>query len=84
MGNKNLIIILVAVALIAIGGVVYFLTRTSAPTVEELGGAAPADTGSLGSELFEQASNPLGDELGAANPIGDVNPIKDLYLNPFE
>lgn len=41
---------------------------------------APAQ--SLGGELYEKTQNPLEDKLPQQSPI--VNPIKDVYKNPFE
>lgn len=56
-------------------------SRVPVPAPQTAEDAAPQ---SLGSELFEKTNNPLSGKLEAVNPAGNVNPIQNLYPNPFE
>jgi len=84
--RKNLIII-AAVAIVVVGIVLYLLIRLQAPapsTVEApRGGAPPAEEQSLGARVYEQTNNPVAEKIPEVNPAGNVNPLEDLYKNPF-
>ncbi len=40
---------------------------------------------SLGSQIYESVSNPVGGKVPETNPFKtETNPLKDVYKNPFE
>ncbi|MEK7193699.1 MAG: hypothetical protein AAB652_02820 [Patescibacteria group bacterium] len=85
----KLIIVAVIIVLVVLTAW-YFLQKQSATQAPLFDGAnqAPSSTPdasqSLGGELYQKSSNPIGDKLPATNnPIKDANPIEGLYQNPF-
>lgn len=40
----------------------------------------------LGASIYEKSRNPIVDKLSETNPFGKapINPLKDIYANPFE
>ena len=82
----ELILIVVAVAVVvALFGYWYFVMRIgeAPPPAAEPSVAPLAEPSSLGETIYEQAQNPIQNEIPAAdNPT--VNPIEGVYKNPFE
>ena len=82
---------LVAIAIIAlvIAGAGYWYFQMSNTPEDEV---APSAEGGLGAQIFEQAQNPLKDDIPETNPFAadtnpfdaDTNPYKDTYKNPFQ
>lgn len=76
MENKFSIIATILLIIVVAFGV--WLMSDSSKRVE-----APEGGDSLGGEIFNQLEG--ADSIDAANPFeGKVNPIKDVYKNPFE
>ena len=78
--------VIIIILVVLLGGFIAWWYWT--PSVE-----APVDEGSgLGSELYENAQNPLNDQLPETNPFDastnpfektETNPFKSNYNNPF-
>lgn len=79
--NKKLIFgLLIAVILVA-AGIYYLQNRNKTPksiTVE-------SQPNSLGGQLYDQATNPVGESLPDSNPVQDTsaNPFSN-FTNPFD
>ena len=87
--NKKLILP-IAIGLVLVVFLIWyfvFYKKSAAPTTT--GGApivpreasTPANSQSLGSELYEKSKNPIGDKLPETNPV--PNPLEGVYKNPF-
>ncbi|MEK7546789.1 MAG: hypothetical protein AAB536_01265 [Patescibacteria group bacterium] len=79
MGNKKLISIVVAVLVLAVGGVGFWYWSKSKQ--------APSSEGvpSLGSEIFDKTQNQLQGQVPDTNPFKEQkNPFDTIYKNPFE
>ena len=66
----------------------YFYYKKSAAPSSTGGGPAgsqvtapPANSQSLGNQLYEKSKNPIGDKLPTTNPV--PNPLEGVYKNPF-
>lgn len=86
--NKQVITItavVVALALLLVGWYA-FKDRETAPTGTPTAGtssAAPAEEGSLGTDIAEKAQNPIKGELPTVDPSAGINPLEGVYQNPF-
>lgn len=83
---KTPLIVTVAViaALLVVVLVWYFVLREPSPAVPvvETPAGASLETPDLGSQVYEEASNPISGELPeTAAPLS--NPIEGAYQNPF-
>ncbi|MBI2033664.1 MAG: hypothetical protein HYT13_01045 [Candidatus Liptonbacteria bacterium] len=87
--NKKLILP-IAIGLILVIFLIWYLgfykksvapTSTGGAPIGPGGASPPANSQSLGSELYEKSKNPIGDKLPEANPV--PNPIEGVYKNPF-
>jgi len=84
--KQNIIIAVVAVLAAAGAAAWYFLGGVGAPYAE-----VPRAEGGLGAQIFEQAQNPLKNDVPETNPFAadtnpfdaKTNPYKDTYKNPF-
>lgn len=82
MNNKKLILPIVIGLILIIFLIWYFgfYKKSAAPT--STGGAStPANSQSLGSELYEKSKNPIGENIPSTNPV--PNPLEGVYKNPF-
>lgn len=91
MDKKNTLVISVIIVALLIAGIVYWFfiadktPRTPSPNENQAVQPSPQGTAqSLGGEIYEQAQNPLQDKLPSTNPVQNVNPIENVYTNPFE
>lgn len=84
MTNTKLIVIIVACIAAAALLYWYFSMRIT-PTPSSSGNlAAPATSApqTLGSAIYQGATNPIQDKIPDVNPV--TNPVQGLYKNPFE
>lgn len=83
MQNKNLIIAIAVIVVLAGIGFWYWQNREVAPPKEEPVG--------IGAQIFEKAQNPVADKVPETNPFEtnlnpfkkETNPLKAIYTNPF-
>ncbi len=70
----------VLVVVLASGlGIWYWQTRTGEPE-EKI-----STEGAFGAEVFERSQNPVSEALPQTNPFEkNINPLKDVYQNPFQ
>lgn len=87
MAVKNLRTIIVIVAVIIIGAIVWYW-RVYRPKTEQPGASnisnapAAAPSSTLGGTLYEKANNPVQNKLPAT--VAPVpNPLENVYKNPF-
>lgn len=81
---KNIIIAIVAIALLVGASFWYWQNREEVPPKEEPAG--------IGAQIFEKAQNPVADKVPETNPFEtdlnpfkkETNPLKAIYTNPFE
>jgi len=90
MNNKKLILP-IAIGLILVIFLIWYLGFYKKPTAApstggapapQEGAASPASSQSLGGELYEKSKNPIGDKLPETNPV--PNPLEGVYKNPFD
>lgn len=82
--KKNLIIIgvLALVLLLLIGVFLFWMMSSNKKIAGQL--SDEAVSAGLGAQLLEKAQNPIKDKLPETNPFQeDINPLKDVYQNPF-
>lgn len=82
--KMNLIIIgaLVLVLLLVIGVFFFWQISSKKKTASQL--SEEVISSGLGAQLLEKAQNPIKDKLPETNPFQeDINPLKDVYQNPF-
>ena len=81
----TIIIVVVALALLAVGWYALKSRETTPSGAPAAGGpAAPAATpGSLAAEISDKSQNPIKGELPAADPGAGINPLEGVYQNPF-
>lgn len=89
MSGKNLVIgIAVLLAVLAALSSYLFVRQAPVPVVQTPPPApakpAVSASESLGAKIYESAQNPIEGKVPTANPVGDTNPIKSIYKNPFE
>ena len=81
--SKSQMLIFGIVAILLLGGFLFwFLTYGKEKAVPSVTPPAENTTEELGSQLYKAVENPIEGEVPSANPA--VNPIEDLYANPFE
>ena len=85
MNTKFIIGIVAVVFLVALG--VWFWQRTEPMTAQTKTSSVILETKSksLGSQLYDQTSNPVGNKLPDTNPVtsASTNPFNN-YVNPFD
>ena len=91
MSNKTLVILIIVIAILAVGGYFYWSKFMKGTTPEETaidkaGDAANAITESATQGVLPSmapATNPL-EDVPDVNPINTSNPYKDIKTNPFQ
>lgn len=85
MKNRDLILIVVALMLIAAGGYLYWSYQTQKAEIPEEAVKQPLSTTTAGTlpEINPQ-SNPVENKIPEVNPVERANPFKNIYKNPFE
>ena len=89
MNNKKLTLP-IAIGLILVVFLIWYLgfykkpaapTSTGGAPVGPSGVAPPANSQSLGNQLYEKSKNPIGENIPSTSPV--PNPIEGVYKNPF-
>jgi len=80
--SVNPIIIGVILAIVIIGGAVWYWQSQKTPTIETRDDAIDAAVAQPVIEV--PSSEVVGDKAPELNPIERANPFKDSYKNPFE
>lgn len=84
---KYKIIIGVGAVLLVLIGLIFWLWSKKVITVPQKPTVMPIKIQeTLGEQVFEKSQNPIKDKLPETNPFENekVNPLKDIYTNPFK
>ncbi len=83
MKNKLLVVVIIAFAVLIIGGCFYFMQKGPGKELPTTTTLSPEVLIQKSIEGFNPLTNPLEDKPNL-NPVEKANPMKDLKLNPFE
>jgi len=83
ISQKKILLIASSIAIIIITGLFIWYYLQSQKSKEEETNLPNNETSQdLGSQLFEEVNNPVRGAIPSTNPV--VNPVEDIYKNPFE
>ncbi|MBI4087631.1 MAG: hypothetical protein HY434_02260 [Candidatus Liptonbacteria bacterium] len=79
MSKRNLVVLIVVVAVVAGALYWYFVMNKGAFVAPEEAAPAPQ---TLGGDIYEKSQNPIQDKVPTLDPV--ANPVQGLYKNPFQ